>query len=93
MIKYRLRCGEGHAFDKWFKNMAEYDELYEAEALACPQCGSKDVKKAVMAPSIDSEGMTTKSYSRKGQAAESFVKNRSSSCNVCSPNGTCPFSG
>lgn len=92
MIKYRLSCSCGHSYDQWFKNMAEYDELFEAKKLECPKCRGNTVKKAIMAPAIDSEGISSKTYSQKSQAAESFSKSRNSSCNVCSPSGTCPFS-
>jgi hypothetical protein len=72
--------------------MAEYDELFETNKLECPECRGNKVKKAIMAPAIDSEGLSSKTYSQKGQAAEAFSKSRDSSCNICSPGGTCPFS-
>jgi hypothetical protein len=52
MIKYDLECGKGHGFEAWFKNSGSYDEQSAAGTLACPLCGSGDVKKALMAPRI-----------------------------------------
>lgn len=54
MIRYSLQCGEGHAFDDWFSNSADYDGKAAAGELACPECGGKDVRKAIMAPNVAS---------------------------------------
>jgi hypothetical protein len=52
MIKYALRCKDGHQFDAWFASSAAYDKLAAAGQVACTNCGSADVSKALMAPSI-----------------------------------------
>ncbi len=52
MIRYRLRCAEGHAFDHWFDNAAACDAELEARAVACPECSGTAVAKAIMAPSV-----------------------------------------
>lgn len=52
MILYSLQCAEGHVFDEWFSNSADYDTRKEAAALTCPSCGGKDVTKAMMAPRV-----------------------------------------
>ena len=52
MIKYALRCGEGHGFEGWFSNMADYDAQAADGALRCPFCDTADVEKALMAPNI-----------------------------------------
>jgi hypothetical protein len=54
MIKYRLQCGEGHQFDEWFRSMSAYDERKTADDLCCPDCGDKNVAKALMAPTVGS---------------------------------------
>ncbi len=56
MIRYSLRCTEGHAFDGWFRDSAAFDAQAAAHQLACPQCGATDVAKALMAPSVVSSG-------------------------------------
>lgn len=52
MIKYALHCAEGHGFEGWFANMADYDAQAEEGALRCPVCDSARVEKALMAPNL-----------------------------------------
>ncbi len=52
MIKYRLICAEQHEFDSWFADSAAYDALAAAGQLSCAVCGSPEVKKAIMAPAV-----------------------------------------
>jgi len=52
MIKYSLRCGEGHEFEAWFRNSLAYGEQEASGALSCPLCGSSRVEKAIMAPRV-----------------------------------------
>ncbi len=52
MIRYRLRCGNGHEFEAWFASSTAY-ETQEAEGhLACPNCARTDIERAIMAPQI-----------------------------------------
>ncbi|WP_299724512.1 DUF1178 family protein [uncultured Tateyamaria sp.] len=52
MIKYTLKCGDGHAFDSWFASASAYDSLAASGHLACMTCGSTAVEKAVMTPRV-----------------------------------------
>jgi hypothetical protein len=52
MIKYALGCAEGHAFDSWFPDSAAYDKQRKRGFVACPECGSTRVDKAIMAPAV-----------------------------------------
>jgi hypothetical protein len=52
MIKYSLRCGKGDQFEAWFANSSAYDRQSAARQIVCPQCGSDQVEKALMAPNI-----------------------------------------
>ena len=52
MIKYRLGCPSGHEFESWFRASADYDAQALAGEIACPLCGSIDISKQPMAPSI-----------------------------------------
>jgi hypothetical protein len=52
MIKYALGCAEGHAFDSWFPDSAAYDKQRKRGLVACPECGSTRVDKAIMAPAV-----------------------------------------
>ncbi|HEY1454101.1 MAG TPA: DUF1178 family protein [Roseiarcus sp.] len=52
MIKYALGCAEGHAFESWFRDSAAYEKQRKRGFIACPECGSTDVDKAIMAPAV-----------------------------------------
>ncbi len=52
MIKYRLGCPSGHEFESWFRASADFDAQALAGEIACPLCGSIDISKQPMAPSI-----------------------------------------
>ena len=52
MIHYDLRCGDGHAFDGWFKNSATFDAQAKAGLIECPVCAGTSVMRALMAPRL-----------------------------------------
>lgn len=52
MIKYALKCANGHEFDSWFPSAASFDEQSAQGHVACPVCGAADVSKAIMAPAV-----------------------------------------
>ena len=52
MIKYALGCAGGHQFESWFPDSAAYEKQHKRGLVACPECGSVDVEKAIMAPAI-----------------------------------------
>lgn len=52
MIRYTLRCDQGHDFDGWFRSSAGFDSLRAAGQVACTFCGSSKVEKSLMAPNI-----------------------------------------
>jgi hypothetical protein len=56
MIRYSLICERRHEFDIWFKNSADYDKQTKRGLVACPACGSENVEKAIMAPSLGRTG-------------------------------------
>ncbi|MCB1547981.1 MAG: DUF1178 family protein [Hyphomicrobiaceae bacterium] len=55
MIRYRLVCKKGHEFEAWFRNSATYDRQAKRKQVTCPDCGSNNVEKALMAPGIVSK--------------------------------------
>jgi len=59
MIRYRLRCGQGHSFDAWFDNSAAYDRLEQAGHLSCAECDDTQIRKAPMAPAVPRKGRST----------------------------------
>lgn len=52
MMKYSLRCAEGHGFDSWFASAEAFDKLAAGGMLSCAVCGSASVEKALMAPRL-----------------------------------------
>ena len=52
MIKYALSCAEGHAFESWFRDSGAYEKQRKRGFVACPECGSTRVDKAIMAPAV-----------------------------------------
>lgn len=52
MIRYALRCADGHDFDGWFSDSGTYEVQRRRGFVSCPQCGSVKVEKAIMAPAI-----------------------------------------
>ena len=52
MIRYALRCSDGHDFDGWFRSADAFDTLRDAGQVGCTVCGSTAVQKAPMAPAL-----------------------------------------
>ena len=52
MIRYALRCDQGHDFDGWFRSSEAFDTTRAAGHVACTQCGSAKVEKSLMAPAV-----------------------------------------
>lgn len=56
MIRFTLRCADGHSFDSWFQSAAAYDALHASGRLTCAVCGATAVEKAPMAPAVATRG-------------------------------------
>ena len=59
MIKYSLKCVEDNCskqqpFDGWFQNSTSYKKQIEDGYISCPYCGSLNIKKNLMSPSLKS---------------------------------------
>jgi hypothetical protein len=52
MIRYALLCEHDHDFEGWFGSSVDYDDQHARGLLECPMCGSRAVRKAIMAPSV-----------------------------------------
>lgn len=59
MIRYAFSCAKGHEFEAWFRNSAACDDQLDAGLVSCGVCGSNDVRKALMAPSIPARSNAT----------------------------------
>ena len=57
MIIFDLKCADGgHVFEAWFGSSGDYEDQQARGLVACPLCGSEQVTKAVMAPSVGAKG-------------------------------------
>ncbi|MEL7463920.1 MAG: DUF1178 family protein [Pseudomonadota bacterium] len=52
MIRYDLKCCEGHVFEAWFASSAAFDEQADRGLVTCAICGTTKVEKALMAPRV-----------------------------------------
>jgi len=52
MIRFTLCCADGHEFDGWFRNGADFDTQKKRGLVTCPACNSPKVEKALMAPAV-----------------------------------------
>jgi hypothetical protein len=65
MIRYRLACVGGHAFEAWFSSSADFDRQQARGLVECPACGAREIEKQMMAPSV----ATSRSRERRTEAA------------------------
>ena len=59
MIVYDLSCAEGHRFEGWFGSSEDFATQRKGGLLCCPECGTPEVDKAPMAPSVGKKGNQT----------------------------------
>jgi hypothetical protein len=52
MIRYALKCAEGHRFESWFQSAGAFEKLEGAGMIACAVCGGTSVEKDLMAPHV-----------------------------------------
>jgi len=67
VIKYSLGCENGHVFEGWFAQSADFDRQVESGFLTCPVCNSTAISKSLMAPSV--------STARKKEAKQELAMN------------------
>lgn len=54
MIKYQLICHQNHEFEGWFSSSASFADQQASGYVDCPICGSTKVRRALMAPNLNS---------------------------------------
>ena len=54
MICYTLICSNNHKFESWFANANAFESLKKNNHLSCAICGDTEIKKAIMAPHVNS---------------------------------------
>lgn len=55
MIRYALKCSDGHSFESWFQSAEAFDGLSAKGLISCAICGGAEVSKAMMAPRVTPE--------------------------------------
>ena len=55
MIKYNLKCACGKFFESWFSSSKEFEKLKSKKIIECTLCGTKNVQKSIMSPSVISK--------------------------------------
>ena len=58
MIVFDLHCEHGHRFEGWFGSSDDYESQLARGLVECPECGTKQVSKAPMAPAVPAKGNT-----------------------------------
>jgi hypothetical protein len=57
VIIFDLRCQPaGHVFEAWFGSSGDYEDQRARGLVSCPICGTGEVDKAPMAPSVPRKG-------------------------------------
>jgi hypothetical protein len=52
MIRYALVCEHAHTFEGWFGSSEDYDAQAAKGLVECPACGTRSVRKQIMAPAV-----------------------------------------
>ncbi|TYC53406.1 DUF1178 family protein [Rhodobacterales bacterium] len=52
MIRYTLVCDAAHSFEGWFRNSDDFEAQCGRSLVVCPDCGSTNVGKSLMAPAV-----------------------------------------
>jgi len=66
MIIFDLMCDEDHPFEGWFQSAESFEEQLASGMVACPQCGSNEVRRVPSAIHLmQSVGKTEKALSEE----------------------------
>ena len=81
MIKYSLKCSEDSCnkkepFDGWFQNSASFEKQIKAGYISCPYCGSLNIRKNLMSPSVKSTKEIKSKINSKNIKHNELHKNR-----------------
>lgn len=74
MIRYTLKCAEGHGFESWFQSAEAFDTLAARGLLSCAICGGEEVSKAMMAPKVTGGGATDTPLRTQPNPAEEALR-------------------
>lgn len=66
MIKFALRCSNGHEFESWFRDGGAFEAQAGAGMVSCAICQDGAVSKAIMAPAL---ALKDRQEPRRGESA------------------------
>ncbi len=69
-MKFQLQCDNQHDFEAWFRSNDDFEKQQNQSMLECPMCGSHNVSKMLMAPSVSTGRSKDKIAVASGQAAQ-----------------------
>lgn len=69
-MKFQLECKNNHQFEAWFRSNDDFDKQQKRGLLECPMCGTHQVSKTLMAPSVTTGRSKDKIAVAAGQAAQ-----------------------
>lgn len=58
MIRFALSCEKSHDFESWFQSGAAFESLQNSGMVTCPECGSTQITKSIMAPMVQKTDAT-----------------------------------
>jgi hypothetical protein len=67
MIVFDLECAAAHKFEGWFGSSDDFARQQERGLVTCPECGSPEVGKAIMAPRVARKGNQLSEVAAKPQ--------------------------
>ena len=70
MKVFNLSCELEHTFEGWFASHEEFDRQIAADLVACPVCGSHDVRKLLSAPHLNISGAQEPAMAAKESTKE-----------------------
>ena len=73
MIIYDLKCGKGHKFEGWFRDISAFEEQKSQRLIMCPVCGSSDTERMIPS-SITIVGKDVRTSGRKNTKEISPMK-------------------
>lgn len=59
MIRFALKCENEHRYESWFQSGSAFDALNDRDLVSCPECGSTNVAKDLMAPKVAAKPKAT----------------------------------
>ena len=59
MILFDLKCEKNHTFEVWFASNSDYETQLK-KMIECPYCNSTKIHKDLMAPNINTKGISKK---------------------------------